>query len=446
MASKNPRKPFPPGWLALLLYFLAVTVPSAAVVLLNFGQGGNVLHHLGLAAPLVGASMLFMQPVLSARLKFVERPVGLDVVFLFHRFAAIFGFALVAIHPVLIAASGSHWELLYSLDFPWYIILGKANLVVLFVLIVVSLWWKNFGLKFDTWRLLHNVLGVLLLAGVFVHAITVGDDLETPGGRIIWIAFFAGSVGFYVYHKLAGPYYRKKNAYTVAEVKKETHDARSIYFKPPENREVPEYYPGQFHFMTFYGKKVPREEHPFTISSSPTMKGVLASTPKESGDFTSKLGDLEVGDRIAVQGPYGRFSTELYPESDVHVFIAGGIGVTPFVSMLRYLRDEKRTDKVFMFYANKTEKDVAFREEVETIAEGEHPRLRVIHVLEDPPGEWEGEKGYLNVETIGRHAGEDYISYPHYVCGPPPMAKKIIDALLKEGVPGGRIYYEKFAL
>jgi ferredoxin-NADP reductase len=230
------------------------------------------------------------------------------------------------------------------------------------------------------------------------------------------------------------------------EVKQEIHNVWTVKMAPPEGGLLYDYLPGQFHFITFHrGGNLPVEEHHWTISSSPYQKAFISSTIKESGDFTSTIGLTRPGDKAVVQGPFGRFSYVLHAEDKDIVFIAGGIGITPFIGMLRHMRDTKADLNVLVLYANRSEKDIVFREELAQMAADERPRLTVVHVLGNPGTDWTGEKGYVDREKMERHVGP-VESKGFYVCGPPPMSAKIIETLLSMGVPYSRIRREIFSL
>ena len=204
---------------------------------------------------------------------------------------------------------------------------------------------------------------------------------------------------------------------------------------------------GAIHFLTFQrAPHLPVEEHHWTISSSPTADGVLASTIKESGDFTASIGKTKVGDTALVYGPFGRFSYALHPEERDLVFIAGGIGITPLMSMLRHIRDTHAKVKVTLLYANKSERDIAFRDELAAMERAAGPGIKVVHVLNKPGDEWKGESGHLDGEKIKRHCGPELRGKAFYVCAPPGLMDQTIAFLRGAGVPPAQIHYERFSL
>ena len=205
-------------------------------------------------------------------------------------------------------------------------------------------------------------------------------------------------------------------------------------------------YPGQFHFLTFRRDPIlPVEEHHWTISSSPTEPGFVSSTIKESGDFTATIGKTKTGDTALVYAPFGRFSYLLHSDERDFVFIAGGIGITPLMSMLRHMRDTQAGARVLLLYANRCEEDIVFREELAEIERGEHPRLKVIHVLTEAGNGWQGEKGRLDHERLERHCRIDLDAKAFYICAPAALTKSVILFLKNRGVKDGRIHFEYFS-
>jgi len=183
------------------------------------------------------------------------------------------------------------------------------------------------------------------------------------------------------------------------------------------------------------------EPHPFTISSPPT-RDRLSITVKSVGDFTSTVGHTKTSDRAYVDAPYGAF-TFLHHDAEDLVFISGGIGITPFLSMVRYIHDKGLKKNVTLLSGNKTERDIPFRDELAKMAE-EMSSLKVIHIMSKQP-DWPGEKGYIDAETLKRYVS-NFESSQFFICGPPAMMALVIRTLRALGISRKRIHYERFAL
>jgi predicted ferric reductase len=414
------------------------------VAALRIHSPNLLVYEIARSFGLAGFVILAMQPVLVARLKWIERPFGMDMLSRFHKSMGIFVTVMMASHPVLMEFGGGG---VLAFNQPWYIWAGKIGLVLLLIHTLISVYSKRLGLTFEQWRRIHYVLAPLVIILVFIHSWEAGDDLKLPQVQVLWVILLAAAFSAYVYHKIIVPARLRRSPYRVVDVQSEAPKVWTVRLAPPEGESLFEYQPGQFHFITFYrGRNLPVEEHHWTISSSPTQKGFVSSTIKESGDFTATIGMTKPGDTASVQGPFGRFSYTFHPGEKDFVFIAGGIGITPLMSMLRHMRDTKADVDVLLLYANRTEKDIVFRDELAAIEVGDAPRLKVAHVLSEPEPGWNGEKGYVDREKIVRFVSGNLSEKAFYVCGPPAMNTKVIETLLAMEVPYSRIHTEIFSL
>jgi predicted ferric reductase len=426
-------------------YTAIVLLPVLLATFLGSGPG-NFLFELGKNCALMGFMVLVFQFVIATRIKWVERAFGFDILIRYHKHMAVFAGILFLAHPLLLAAGGGGSRLLLALDLPWYIWIGKALLLLLLLNILLSIFQTPLHLKFEKWRRGHDILGPLILVMAFAHSWIVGDDLQLAPLKAIWVAGLVLAISLFIYHVLLRPKLLRRRAYTVVDVQPETNDVWTVTMRPPEGERVYPYLPGQFHFVTFYrNQTLPVEEHHWTISSSPAEKSHVSSTIKALGDFTATMGETKPGDKAAVHGAFGRFSYLLHPEEDDLIFFAGGIGITPLMSMLRHMRDVNDDRSVLLVYANKDESQIVFRKELSEIEAGENPRLKIVHVLSRPHEAWRGETGHVDREKIERLCGKDLGNKVFYVCGPPPMLKGVISALNEMRVRDEQIRVEIFS-
>lgn len=447
------------GVLLLALDLLLALLPLLVVVATRPRSGASLLGELGMDLGLVAIGMIAAQFVLASRWKWVERPFGLDAVLRFHRSMGVLAFFLLLAHPVVLAAGGHGWDLLYGLDMPWYIWLGRLALVLLLVHIAISIWRKAFRLTFERWRVAHDAIALTVLGLVFVHSWFAGsEDVSGWIVRTLWFVLPLAAAAVYVDARFLRPIRLRRRAYIVSGVTEEAPGVWTVELTPPAGVERFPYEPGQFQFLTLHrgggvreGKPVPTdEEHHWTISSSPTRTGVVTSTIKDSGDFTSTIGRTRMGDTATVEAPFGRFSYVLHDTPEELVFVVGGIGITPPMAMIRHLRDRGDTRRVLLLYGNRTEEDIVFRRELDEIAAGEAPRLKVVHVLSRPGEGWEGETGRIDVDRIKQHCltffdgglpGRTFL-----VCGPAALLKSTIEGLKARGVSRNDILAEAYSL
>jgi len=426
-------------------YALVVMLPLVVALIVQPKSDDDATTMLGLHFGLVAFAVIAMQFVLSARLKWVSRAFGLDMVYRFHVAMGIFAACLLVCHPVLLAAGARDAGLLFGPRAGALVWLGRGALVALLAQALVSVYRAGIGLGFQQWLKLHNGLALVILGIGFAHSRLIGPDLENRPMRLLWLVLLVAALGAYAFNRVARFLWNRSHRYTVTDVRPETPTVWTVRMAAPAGSAPYAYLPGQFHFLIFYrAPGLPVEEHNFTISSSPTEKGSIASSIKESGDFTRTMGQTRPGDTVAVQGPYGRFSYALHPDEKDLVFIAGGIGITPLRAMLRHMADTRADKDVLLIYANRDKADIAFRRELDEIAQGSSPRLKVVHVLSKPGGEWKGEKGRLDGQRLLNFIGPGATEKAYYICAPKALTDMAIEALKCAGVKGGRIHDERF--
>jgi predicted ferric reductase len=414
-------------------YAVTVFLPLAVAMATQTWQRQDEYGKLTSALVLVVYSLLSFQPVLAARLKSLDRQFGLDMVYVFHKtMGMIAALTQVCATAFFLADPGA------TVPKPVW-----PETALIIALGVSAFLYRELGLTYESWRRLHNVLFATVFFTSFLQAWIIINRLESI--TLAWIIVMQAALGTaaYVHHKFLGPAGRRKGLYRVKSISAEARNVWTLTFEPPENSRRFDFLPGQFQFITFDQGK--GEEHPFTISSSPSIGNNHSSTIKGSGDFTKTIGSVKPGDQVGIQAPFGRFSHVLEPGERNPVFIAGGIGITPFMSMLRYMRDTGEDRDVLLFYANRSEEDIVFRNELDSMAALASPRLRVVHVLDVPGKEWQGEQGRIDRPLIEKYAG-DLNNRLFYLCGPPPMMNALAALLIDAGVPAKRIRTERFAL
>lgn len=396
------------------------------------------LYEAGKAAALVGFVLLCLQVVLSARLRLLDRAFGLDVLLRFHGHMAILGGILLLSHPLLIKLGAGKDA---SFEGVWQVQAGQAALVLLLLLTFGGLIRLKIPLDYRFWRFAHKGTLLVILIG-FIHSSTIGSDLQGGLLKPYWWLLIAASVGLFLYRNILVPLLLKQR-FTVKSIEQAARGTWTLALVPAKGK-VFDYRAGQFMFLKLSRKGFRSEEHPFTLSSSPTQEGVAEVTIKESGDFTRTIGKTQVGDRADIEAAFGRFTlaqARSAPSGEL-LFIAGGVGVTPFISMLRDLRNRGDVRPVTLLFGNRSEADILFRQELEKMPE----HVKVVHILSSPGPDWAGAKGYVNAEAIAKHGGDFLKVCEVFLCGPPPMMKAVIEDLKDLGVEKSRIHFERFSL
>ena len=144
-----------------------------------------------------------------------------------------------------------------------------------------------------------------------------------------------------------------------------------------------------------------------------------------------------------IDGPYGTFSLDRYPAPG-YIFIAGGIGSVPMISMLRTMADRNDQRPVVFFYGNKSWENVAFWDELAELED--QINLSLVHILEKPPENWEGEVGLITPELLNRYLSEEMMEWVCFICGPLPMIPFVRHGLHEIGIPLSQIHAERYEM
>lgn len=406
---------------------------------------GVYIYDFGRLLAIIGYVLVFMQFVLSSKIKFIESGIGLDKLIMLHRKFGVIGLIFILIHPIALYA-GNIFQAYGIQDFTGYLksmflaslflkIVGLISLIILCVSAGMAILYKYVKMKYETWKNVHIII-YSALPIAFVHSIRLGSDIRSVSMKIYWwILLFLFSI--ILIYKILMIFQQKRNPFSISGVIQETHDIWSLFFSGKNHN----YKPGQFMIIRLLQKGKLSEPHPFTISSSPTSNELSISV-KSVGDFTSKISSVTTSDIAYIDKPYGVFSFLNYDAKKL-VFIAGGIGITPFISMLRYIHDKKLDREITLIWGNKTSADIAFKNEFDGII-SDMPSLKVVHIMSGQ-ADWQGEKGYVDAEKIKKYVA-DFENSQFFVCGPPVMMSKVIETLKELGISKRKIHYERFAL
>jgi len=227
----------------------------------------------------------------------------------------------------------------------------------------------------------------------------------------------------------------KEHTLEVIETIRRTPMSRSVRLKKPDGFS---YLPGQWARITVAAEDGPQGK-PLSLSSSPTEPFLEFTKRISQSSFSQAIAGLEKGDRVQLKGPAGNLTYTGGIEKVT--FIAGGIGITPLRSILKYLADNRVEGKKVFLYGNLSVEETAWHEEIQGW-EKEDPDLTVVHVLEKPPEGWAGFAGFINSRIIAESV-PDLLDQTYYVSGPPPMVNALGKALDELRIPMERRITEK---
>jgi predicted ferric reductase len=425
------------------LYLLVVLVPVLLMLLPPLPSGRHFWLELAVALGFVGLTQIALQFVLIARFRRVTAPYGIDIILRYHRTIALLAVALVLLHPVvLLADNPSRLVLLDPLGGNLASRFALASVAALLLLAASSVWRRQLGLRYERWRGAHLALGVVAIVCAQAHVSLAGLYVNTLWKHLLWIGTAALMVGLALWLRLVKPAVQRTARWRVAEVRPEPGDTHTLVLES-EGHDGMRFAPGQFAWIKLGPSPYTLDEHPYSFASSAERPGRVAFGIKALGDFSAAVGEVPVGTRAYLDGPHGAFSLDRYPAVG-YVFVAGGVGITPFLSFLRTMEDRGDPRPATLFYADKTWDAVAYREELARL--GEKLALDVVYVLQDPPPEWDGERGVIDGALLDRHLPHEGFRRAFFVCGPPAMMDAVHAALRERGVPERDIQLERFDL
>ena len=229
---------------------------------------------------------------------------------------------------------------------------------------------------------------------------------------------------------------------TVAETRKVAKGTLLVLFAVDD---YPDYRPGAYFWVELPDRGHQDEKglrRHITLVTSPTERGVVGlATRLRDSAFKRTLAELQVGDEVEVEEPKGSF---LLPEDtgEEYVFVAGGIGITVFRSMLRYIADTSAPYRVTLVYSNPDREATAFLDELEELTRRIEGMRMVLTMTDDP--EWDGDTRRLTAdvldELVGGLEGKTFL-----IAGPPAMVEDVSGSLLEAGVPEDGILSNTFS-
>ena len=423
------------GWSILILLSLA-----PVLLLFLFGPStqdifsySELTHKLGQITALIGMTMFALTFILSTRIKFIEDLFGgLDKVYISHGIIGGTALILLLFHPILLVLkfvpSDINLAAAYLLpsDY-WSANFGIIALVGLILLIFITLYTS---IRYHKWKISHKFLGLVFIFAV-IHIFLIRNSGARDyifSGYYVYAAIvsFIGLAGFF-YTLFLKKVIVKEAIYKIESIIKEKEAYKFVFV--PVNKSI-EYKSGQFIFVRFYNENLSKEQHPFSIASKSNHEKIIIFV-KNLGDFTSNMHHVRVGDKVAIEGPYGRFNTK---QNVDQVWIAGGIGITPFIGMVEDL-NEKMKNKVDLYYSVRSKEDfVALENFKET--EKINPNFHVFPWITS-------EKGHLTMKEVIKNSKDNNPDF--YICGPSGFKNSIRDSLIEIGVNEEKIHTEEFS-
>jgi len=428
-------------WAAI--YLLFILAPLFALLAGRLPPSRDFGTEFSVALGYSGLAMMGLQFGLTARFRYVTEPWGEDVIYHFHRRISLLAVGLVVTHPLILFAIGSNKLAMPDsiAEVPWGARFAMLSICALIALVVMALWRTKLRIRYEIWHLTHIVLAVVAVAAGMLHMVGWGFYLVDPWKRALWIGMTIFWIGLLLYVRIFKPLFMLRRPYRVAELRTERGDTATLVMRPDGHSGF-RFKPGQFGWLTLWGSPFRITGHPFSFSSSAeAADGRVEMTIRNLGDFTSAIPKVSVGQRVYLDGPYGAFT--IGHPADMHVLIAGGIGITPMMSMILTLADRGDKRPLILLYGGKDWESLTFREELE--AQKARLDLTIVYVLSNPPEGWTGERGRITAEVFRRHLPPRYADHEYFICGPNVMMDAIEAALGEMQVPISKYHSERYS-
>jgi len=424
----------------LLLFLVLVVAPLFLALIGHTEEYRGFWVEFGVGLGFVGLAMMGLQFLLTARYSRIAAPFGIDELLQFHGMAGYFAWAFIMLHFIILFLADS--QFLEFLD-PRVNFLRalalSAVIVAITVLIATTHWREKFGIVYEWWRLSHGLLGLFVVFVGTVHIMQVSFYVSELWQQMVWAGMTMGVITLLLHNRVWRPWQMKKCPWRVKKVKKEVDETWSLELEPVGHDGI-EFKGGQFVWITLGNSPFSLQQHPFTISSSPEREGIRL-TIKELGDFTSKIPEIQPGSTVFIEGPYGNFTLEV-STSEHNVFIVGGIGITPTMSILEAMRDRQDRREVTVFFGAPKLELVPFLDELRAL-EAEL-NMKLVIVLEEASDDWEGETGFITGDILKRHLPGKVTTFEYFICGPPPMMDVAESTLREWRVPVHKVHSERF--
>lgn len=395
---------------------------------------------LGQAMGIVGLTMFAFNLLLTTRITWFEDLFGgLNKVFIAHHIIGGLALIFLLAHPIFLALrlipSGLRAAALLLVpqtsNLP--VAAGIIALLGLIALLIVTFYTK---LPYRIWLITHKLLGPVFLLAT-LHVIFTPNDLSADRLlKFYMLGLCVLGMGAYIYRTLLPNVFVRRYDYIIQSVVPKADGVIQLNLVP--QKKALNFKAGQFIFISFHQEGLAREWHPFTVSSAPSG-GSLSLTVKTLGGYTKALtamAPVMTNQHVSIEGAYGRFSYRNFSNTN-QVWVAGGIGITPFLSMARALGSGPYN--IDLYYSVKSESELIDVAELQGLQSLEHDRIfRVIPFVSD-------KQGFLSAKYMQQVTGPLAVR-DILLCGPPPMMAALKGQLKSVGVKPGSIHSEEFSM
>ncbi len=438
--------------LAALLYIGLLLLPVALSFLTPEARTlahRPLVNDLASGMAMVGFAAVLMEFFLLGRIRPMSTTLGSDFLMQAHQLFARTAGLFILLHPFFYSVLGvppkpddSSFAQSSSLTSA-SLLSGIVGMLLLLAIIFSALQRNAPESNYDRWRKWHGIMAMGVAVSGLHHVLDGGRYAQLLGVQVYWWALFAFALASLGTVYFIRPYLQARAPFKVKEISKVALKTWRLVLEPVSKHPF-EFKPGQFAWLKL-GAASRHADNPFSISSAPNPGKEIHFLIKEMGDFTRSLPQTPIGTPAFLDGPHGHFQIPAHAKSIV--MIAGGIGIAPFVGLLQELTNQSDPRPVRLITGNRlSEQVIAISSLIELTKLKD---FKEIQVLGEPAPELPGLKGQLDLETLKRALDDEALAplrsnAVFMVCGPAPMIDATEAALVRLGVPLGRIVSEKF--
>lgn len=379
---------------------------------------------------LIGSILISWNFIIATKNSFVEKMFGgLDKAYKIHNIIGNIAFILLVNHPVFLIINSLPYNTTKIYLVPSFFNLPYAfGILALYTLILLVSLTIFIDLPYKFWKKTHEYIGIVIVLAS-LHSLFISSDVSSFLPLMLWILIWnIFAVLCYFYKRFFYYLINPKNNYVVKEIV-QNGTYLLLTLAPIDSNKVINFSAGQFAFFSL--SKDVRDDHPFSILEQGNE--FLKLGTKIVGNFTVALSQLIVGSKISVVGPFGTFANNLFKAQKM-LWVSGGIGITPFLSMAKSLDKNQQVTMVHTAGSNEPKLFVNLFTSYSKI----NPNFKFIIHYSDVSGHLDEEK----LNTYMPLSKDVYV----YLCGPKQMMKNLSDNLPKKGIMQKRIIFEDFSL
>lgn len=411
-----------------LVVFLVLASFASVLAVIPIGTWWSTAA-LSLGSGIAAVSLMAMAAVLGARWKWVESVFGgLDRVYETHKWLGVWALVFGSIHLVF-KAGDAEWQTaaILALPGPTTRLVRQLSFVALMLIVLLAL---NRNIPYRVWRWWHKLSGPLFLI-VVVHWLSFKSPVALVSPAGIWLATLSALGVVAAAYKLL--LYSSLSQHAEYRLQSVSANASAIHLQlMPVSRKIP-FVPGQFAFLSFKRNGL-REPHPFTIASAAKEDGSIAFMVRSLGDYTARLVKEAVPGLTAdVYAPFGRFQRSA--DGRAEIWIAGGVGVTPFLAWLQEANDD-RFERVTLFHFFTPGRELP--EAIDLRALAEQRNVELVDIATGP-GAPEFHRRFAQIVA---QAGPAQVRINF--CGPKGLLKQVRSLMRKTGVADDCLRHELF--